>query len=87
MRGQRPLSTSLLGKWIGLGLVIVAMSLIWLVILPAYARQPKMSQHLRWLDQQGIDPSAMYYTELPVMEEILKRQRREQLLTQKANDE
>lgn len=63
---------SLIG-WIGL------LSIVWLVILPAYARQPKMRQHLRWLDDQGIDPSAMYYTELEVMEDILAKRRQAEL--------
>lgn len=56
---------------------IALLSVIWLVILPAYSRQPQMRQHLDWLDDQGIDPSAMYYTELEVMEEILSKQRQE----------
>ena len=55
--------------------IVSLLSIVWLVILPAYARQPKMRQHLRWLDDQGIDPSAMYYTELEVMEDILAKQR------------
>ncbi|MBA2115323.1 hypothetical protein [Bremerella alba] len=67
-------------KWLYLGLAIASVAVVWLVILPAYARQSEMSKHLQWLDQQGIDPSAMYYTELEVMEEILQRQRTKQLL-------
>ncbi|MFG0290656.1 MAG: hypothetical protein ACF8CQ_20950 [Rhodopirellula sp. JB044] len=59
--------------------VIAVLSIVWLVLLPAYARQPKMQRHLRWLDEKGIDPSAMYYTELDIMDDILAKQRREQL--------
>ncbi|MEO9595552.1 hypothetical protein [Rhodopirellula bahusiensis] len=55
--------------------LIALLSVTWLVFLPTYARQPKMQQHLKWLDDQGIDPSAMYYTELEVMEDILAKQR------------
>ncbi|EMI18831.1 signal peptide protein [Rhodopirellula maiorica SM1] len=58
---------------------IAVLGIIWMVILPAYARQPQMRQHLKWLDDQGIDPSAMYYTELAVMEEILAKQRQAEL--------
>ncbi|MFI4876023.1 MAG: hypothetical protein ACIALR_11815 [Blastopirellula sp. JB062] len=67
-------------KWLTLTLVVTVLAVIWLVLLPAYARQPEMSEHLQWLDRQGIDPSAMYYTELEVMERILQRQRTESLL-------
>ncbi|MEW4561479.1 hypothetical protein AB1K70_03075 [Bremerella sp. JC770] len=66
--------------------VIAVMAVVWLVILPAHARQEAMRKHLEWLDQQGIDPSAMYYTELEVMEDILRRQRSAQLLSE-ANHE
>ncbi len=52
---------------------IIALSVVWLVWLPAYANQPEMKQHLQWLDDKGIDPSAMYYTELEVMKDILAR--------------
>ncbi|SMP43730.1 hypothetical protein SAMN06265222_101982 [Neorhodopirellula lusitana] len=57
----------------------VGLAVIWLVVLPAFAKQPAMNQHLNWLNEQGIDPSAMYYTELEVMEEILQRQRIKEL--------
>jgi hypothetical protein len=59
----------------GLVGLIALLSIIWLVVLPAYARQPDMRQHLKWLDDQGIDPSAMYYTELDVMDDILAKHR------------
>jgi len=65
---------------------IAVMAVIWLVILPAHARQEGMRKHIDWLDQQGIDPSAMYYTELEVMEDILRRQRSTQLLSEAHHD-
>lgn len=52
---------------------IIALSVVWLVWLPAYANQPAMKRHLQWLDDKGIDPSAMYYTELEFMKDILAR--------------
>ncbi|MCC9656791.1 hypothetical protein [Rhodopirellula halodulae] len=61
------------------GLVVGLLAIVWLILLPAYARQPKMQAHLHWLDEEGIDPSAMYYTELEVMEDILAKQRRAEL--------
>ena len=57
------------------GLATLAIAVVWLVVLPWTARQPAVRKHLQWLDSQGIDPSAMYYTELEVMDQILRAQR------------
>ena len=54
-----------------------AIAAMWLLILPWIAEQPAMERHLNWLNQRGIDPSAMYYTELDAMEPILHRLERE----------
>ncbi|WP_417850444.1 hypothetical protein [Thalassoglobus sp.] len=63
-----------------LALVVTTLALlsVWLLFLPAYANRPAVKEHLQWLDEKGIDPSAMYYTELEVMEKILARQRSNQ---------
>ena len=58
---------------LSLGVVAV----IWCVLLPAIARRPAMVEHLNWLDDRGIDPSAMYYTELEMMDPILRRLERQ----------
>ncbi|TWT82905.1 hypothetical protein CA13_43680 [Planctomycetes bacterium CA13] len=62
---------------------VVAVAIMWLVVLPGLSKRPAMRERLDWLDERGIDPSAMYYTELPVMEEILVRQRQRD---RKSND-
>ena len=54
-------------------LTVAVIGFTWCVILPHLASLPKMRAHSQWLDDSGIDPSAMYYTELPVMEPILQR--------------
>ncbi|TWT74264.1 hypothetical protein [Allorhodopirellula solitaria] len=38
---------------------------IWLVVLPWLTHRPGTRRYIARLDAQGIDPSAMYYTELP----------------------
>jgi hypothetical protein len=48
----------------------------WLAVLPWLAARPAIRSHWQWLDEQGIDPSAKFYTDLPVMKEILKRRER-----------
>lgn len=40
---------------------------VWGVILPRLSSTAAMKQRLRWLDDHGIEPSAMFYTELPRM--------------------
>lgn len=52
---------------------LVALGLIWCVVLPWAAERPRMANRLEWLDEKGIDPSAMYYTELEMMRPILKK--------------
>jgi hypothetical protein len=52
------------------GLVI---AIVWCVVLPQMAGLPPVREYMNWLDERGIDPSAMYYTELPAMEPILDR--------------
>ncbi|NJN44232.1 MAG: hypothetical protein HC806_05590 [Anaerolineae bacterium] len=54
-------------------LSVCAISLIWLFVLPWIARRPAVETHLRDLDSQGIDPSAMYYTDLKMMDRLLRR--------------
>jgi hypothetical protein len=56
-----------------LSIALALVGLVWLVILPHAASTPKLAAQLQWLDQQGVDPSAMYYTELEMMAPILDR--------------
>ena len=66
-------------RLLALVMTTIAVGVVWLVWLPAYANRPAMKRHLQWLDDKGIDPSAMYYTELDVMEEVLARHRAREL--------
>lgn len=54
-------------------LASVAIGCIWMILLPWLASQPKMARQLQWLSDRKIDPSAMYYTELEVLDPILDR--------------
>lgn len=38
---------------------------IWLIVLPWLTDRPHTRRYLERLDASGIDPAAMYYTELP----------------------
>ncbi len=54
-------------------MALIVVGALWLIVLPWAANRPKMAAHLQWLDDEGIDPSAMYYTELDMMEPIFTR--------------
>ncbi len=56
-----------------LAFCVIAVCGVWLVALPWIARQPRMAEHLQWLEDQGIDGGAMYYTELEAMQPILEK--------------
>ncbi len=58
---------------IQLAMIVCLLLFVWLMVLPWMATRPGMAAHLDWLEERGIDPSAMYYTELDAMEEILDR--------------
>lgn len=60
-RGRR--LAALLGLW-------AAMALVWGAVLPRVASQPAIDRRLRDLEARGIDPSAMFYSELPLMSDV-----------------
>lgn len=47
--------------------------LVWGWLLPWVSTHPAVQQRLEFLDASGIDPSAMFYTELDAMDDILDR--------------
>lgn len=56
-----------------LTLCMAMLAAVWLGVLPWYARRPRVERQWRELQQSGIDPSAMYYTELEMMGPLLDR--------------
>lgn len=56
---------ALLGIWGAIGV-------IWCGILPLIAHRPAIKSRLDELEASGIDASAMYYSELPAMENVLR---------------
>lgn len=52
---------------------MLAIGLVWLVVLPWLAHRPHIDARLRWLDENQVDPSAMYYTEVEALKPVLKR--------------
>lgn len=70
---EQPVHSSMISRIGRLVAWMVLIGVVWLVVLPWLAAQPAMKRHRQWLDDRGIDPGAMYYTELDAMEPILDR--------------
>lgn len=50
-----------------------AIAVLWFAVLPWIAERPYMKAYQAQLDEKGIDPSAMFYTELDAMKPILEK--------------
>jgi len=58
--------------------VLIVIGCVWGIVLPRIADTEAVQARTRWLQRHEIDPAAMYYTELPLMERVLReRDRRE----------
>jgi hypothetical protein len=51
---------------------VTSLAFLWLVVLPMISQRARVRDHLRWLDERRINPSAMYYTELEVLEPMTR---------------
>jgi hypothetical protein len=56
-----------------LGAISAIVAAIWLLGLPWLSKFPPMAARLDWLDEQRVDPSAMYYTEVEALKPVLER--------------
>lgn len=65
-----------LTKWLRFGLALTMIGLTWCVILPAIASQPMVGEHIAHQKRLGIDPSALFYTELEVTPGIVNHMER-----------
>ena len=61
------------GGWLRLGFATLLTLFVWTITLPWVAECPVVRRRIERLDRKGIDPSAMFYTDLPAMENILKQ--------------
>lgn len=68
--GGSPVSPSLRQRWQRLAVALLSLATIWLVILPWISRQPVVARHVAEQERQGIDPSAMFYSELEILPPI-----------------
>ncbi len=59
--------------WAKLLVACGAIGLLFGVVFPAWMRRPEVHRHWERLQRQGIDPAAMYYTELEMMAGLLRQ--------------
>lgn len=73
-RSQQPLQPlSTRRRWVSFLLVTGALGLFWFVALPRIGRVPQIRAKIEHLEQQKIDPSAMYYNDLEKIEDTVKQ--------------
>ncbi|MCA9094453.1 MAG: hypothetical protein KDA68_13270 [Planctomycetaceae bacterium] len=48
---------------------VAALGAVWLVVLPWVGEWGGVREHIRRMEEGGVDPSAMYYSELAGLEE------------------
>ena len=65
--------SGLRGGWTRLAIGVGVILVLWLAVLPRIADQPAVRRHIQFLEQQRVDPSAMFYTELDTINEVRSR--------------
>lgn len=55
--------------------VVATTAVVWLVVLPRVGKHPEVRTRINHNQQLGIDPSAKFYTELPLMDRVRVVQR------------
>jgi len=56
--------------WSSLGLGVSAVLIVWTLVLPWIGSRQSLRTQIEYLDRHGIDPAALYYTDLEAMERI-----------------
>lgn len=59
--------------WRHLALIVLAVSAIWLIVLPRLAHLPAVRERTAWLEEKGIDLTAFNYSDHPCAAEIEER--------------
>jgi hypothetical protein len=68
-----PSPTPSLRRWSALLLSLAAIASIWLGVLPRLANRSETRRQIDFLDARGIEPGAMFYTELSAMHGVIAR--------------
>ena len=57
-------------NWARLTAIVIVVGCVWMVVLPFLQHNSALQKEIQFLDEQGIDPSALYYTDLEVMSKL-----------------
>lgn len=56
--------------WSSLGLAVSTVLVVWMLVLPWIGSRPSIRSRIDDLNRQGIDPAALYYTDLEAMHRL-----------------
>lgn len=56
--------------WPALCLSVSVILIVWMLVLPWIGSWQSVRSEIEYLDRRGIDPAALYYTDLEAMERI-----------------
>lgn len=59
--------------WCAFAISVAALGIAWGIVLPQSSQIPAQRSYEEWLDQNRLDPSAMFYTEVEPLAPILRR--------------
>lgn len=62
--------TSMTGRWLRFAVAFLSVAAIWRLALPWVESYPQVSEHIATQKKLGVDPSAMFYTELEISSPI-----------------
>lgn len=52
---------------LSLGATVLAITVVWTLVLPWVGSRPPVRERIEYLDRQGVDPAALYYTDIEAM--------------------
>ena len=64
------MSRSNVKGWFSLCLGVAAISIVWTLVLPWIGSRQSVRSQIDYMDRQGIDPAAVFYTDLDAMERL-----------------
>jgi hypothetical protein len=56
--------------WLSLCLGALAILIVWMLVLPWIGSRTSVQRQIDSLDRQGVDPAALFYTDLEAMQQI-----------------
>lgn len=62
--------------WLKLALSLLVIGVVWCLALPWLASTPAVKRHIAEQERQGIDPAAVFYSELEILPPIAHRYER-----------